>query len=282
MAQDTDKSQIAQVTVWLLFIVAFFGAFARLGTRYAPSWKSTWDDKLMIMALVTYLAQCILVSLAVFQGLGKPVHTLTPESINGILEVEYASIPFFLSTLALVKWSLAVYVDNLSSSRVHRQMNFAFRIVVGLWLVSATLASLFQCAMPTPWDYFNEARCIDRRSWWTFVSALNIITEFVIIILHFLVIQGLQIPLSRKVAVFSVLLTRLLCFMRSLESGVVHVENAPESEERHRNRAGVDRRYFNGLSNSVGYSNPSVKGPHIAVALEVMSTRVPRVLPAYA
>lgn len=49
---DDSRSQICLVITWLLFVVSVFGVCARLGTKYAMIRKLSWDDGLVLMALV--------------------------------------------------------------------------------------------------------------------------------------------------------------------------------------------------------------------------------------
>lgn len=66
--------------------------------------------------------------------------------------------------MALVKWSICVFINHLSPTAVHRHVDMAFRSTIGLWLVSATVLSIFQCALPRPWDYANRSGCTNRVS----------------------------------------------------------------------------------------------------------------------
>lgn len=133
---------------------------------------------------VTSLAQCIAISFAATSGLGTSLGDLAPSQIDGFLKVmifltskkkpfekgpdrtfykaEYASTPFLLLTLALVKWSICVFINHLSPTAVNRHVDMAFRSTIGLWFVSGTAVSIFQCSIPKPWDYIDRTGCTDR------------------------------------------------------------------------------------------------------------------------
>lgn len=142
-------------------------------------------------------------------------------------KAEYASVPLFILSLAIVKLSISAFIIQLSPDSTHLRINSAHQIIVGLWLISATLCSLFQCALPTPWDYGSNARCIDRvsgrlspsqgrftddtkRAWWVYVAVLNIVTEIWVVMVYFLIIWNLQTSISRKAVILSIFSTRLL------------------------------------------------------------------------
>ncbi|KAI1409820.1 hypothetical protein F5Y13DRAFT_181693 [Hypoxylon sp. FL1857] len=210
MVQRTaDVSQTAQIIIWFLFVVGVFSVGAGLGTKYALTRKLAWDDGLMLLALALSLGQCISISLAASQGLGKPMDSLSSDAISGFLKAEYASVPLQILTFALVKWSIAIFIEHLSPNAIHQRIDLGLRVLVGLWLISGSLTSLFQCALPSPWDFLDSTRCIDRRAWWTYIVVLNIVTEVGIIILYLLIIWKLQIARSKKVIVLSIFLTRI-------------------------------------------------------------------------
>lgn len=79
-----------------------------------------------------------------------------------IIQAEYASTPFLFLTMALVKWSICVFINHLSPTAIHRHVDIAFRSTIGLWLVSSTVVSIFQCGLPRPWDYIDRTGCTNR------------------------------------------------------------------------------------------------------------------------
>ncbi|GAP85698.1 hypothetical protein SAMD00023353_1300240 [Rosellinia necatrix] len=226
---QNDASTVFQILLWFLYVVAVFSVGARLGTKYAMVRQVAWDDWIILAAQVAYLAQCVSISLGASQGLGKPMSSLSDGAVENFLMAEYTSFVFQLITLALIKWSISASIQKLSPSPAHRRLDWILRLVVGLWLVSAVLTSVFQCALPTPWDYFHSAQCINRvilerthplvvkginssaqRAWWTYVTIVNIATEFFIVALYFLIIGNLRIPLARRSVVLLIYSTRIL------------------------------------------------------------------------
>ncbi|KAI0414961.1 hypothetical protein F5X98DRAFT_234345 [Xylaria grammica] len=225
-----DQSSVFQILLWFLFIVAILSVGARLGTKYYMTRKLGWDDWILLTAQSTYLAQCVSISLGASQGLGEPISTLTKGSVERILQAEYASFIFQLTTLALIKWSISISIQQLSPSAMHQRLDFILRIVVGLWLVSAVLTSLFQCAFPRPWDYLHGSQCLNRRAWWTYVAVVNIGTEFFIVALYFLIIGTLRMSLARRSFVLVVFSTRILIIGIALAQLAVFLDAFPSSD----------------------------------------------------
>lgn len=73
----------------------------------------------------------------------------------------YASLPLLILTLALIKWSISIFITRLTPDETHLMVDIALRILNGLWWLSATLISLFQCSVPRVWDWVNRDQCID-------------------------------------------------------------------------------------------------------------------------
>ncbi|OTA67799.1 hypothetical protein K449DRAFT_323892 [Hypoxylon sp. EC38] len=207
---QSDQSTLIQIITWFLFVVAIFSVCARLGTKYITTRSLKRDDLFIIVAQVFLLAQCIAVSIATSQGLGKAWDTLTDSSVSGILKAEYASTPLFILTLALIKWSLSVFIETLTPDNLHNRLNFGLRLTIVLWALTSILISLFQCQMPAPWQYVDSERCIDRRAWWTYVATLNAGTECFTVVLYLMIFYTIRVSWTRKALLLSVFTARLL------------------------------------------------------------------------
>ncbi|KAI1124191.1 hypothetical protein F5Y10DRAFT_285389 [Nemania abortiva] len=205
-----DARSVFQIILWFLFVVAVLSVGARLGTKYAMARRLSWDDWILLGAQFAYLIQCISISLGASQGLGDPISNLTEYAIETYLQADYTSTIFQLITLALIKLSISTSIQQLSPSAKHRRLDWALRIVVGLWLLTSILTLLFQCALPAPWDYINGSRCINRKAWWSFIAVINVATEFFIVTLYFLIIGNLRMSLMRRSFILLVFSTRLL------------------------------------------------------------------------
>ncbi|KAK7911823.1 hypothetical protein PG985_014304 [Apiospora marii] len=190
-----------------------------------------------------YLGECIATSFGASAGLGRPWASLSKESQDTFLKVryadiararsiktEYASTILLILSLAIVKWSILVFIKRLSQNIVTPRTRRSVSAFVGLWFVTATITSIFQCAIPTPWDYVNGHRCLDRRAWWAYVSVVNVLTELCIAGLYLLVMYKVQISRSKKVVVLSLFLTRLLVVAAAIAQLVTFFQVRPNSD----------------------------------------------------
>ncbi|KAI0418243.1 hypothetical protein F5X98DRAFT_338493 [Xylaria grammica] len=209
----SDRSRSFQFISWLLFVVALFGVCARLATKYAIAHKLAWDDWVILQALVASLAQSIAVSTSASNGLGQAISSLTVDSIDAVLKAVYTSVHFLILACALAKLSLFISLTHLTPKDGHRHVNIALGGVVVLWFVPAILLSVFQCALPAPWDFTHGRRCVDRDAWWSFVAVLNILTDFSIVALYVAIMSQLHVSLSKKLMLLTVFSTRLFVIL---------------------------------------------------------------------
>ena len=93
-------------------------------------------------------------------GLGQRLSSLDDIQIERILKSGYAADALFVVSMGLAKASLANTTSTLAQGSLKRIIQ-ASEGLIGLWAVSALFAALFQCRLPSPWDYI-EGTCIDR------------------------------------------------------------------------------------------------------------------------
>ncbi|KAI1346026.1 hypothetical protein F5Y01DRAFT_308593 [Xylaria sp. FL0043] len=220
----TGQGSTIQLLLWFIFVVSVLTVAARLGTKYAMTRKLGWDDYIMLAAQTAYLAQCISISIGIADDLGRPTSELSSVALDNFLKAEYASVVFFIIALALIKVSISTFIRQLSRSTTHRKFDWILQALIGLWALTAVLICLFQCSLPTPWNYVHGLRCVDRRAWWTYVAILNIVTDLLTVALYVFIIGNLQIPRSKRLIILSMFLVRLLVVGISIAQLTVFLE----------------------------------------------------------
>ncbi|KAK8072191.1 hypothetical protein PG996_005539 [Apiospora saccharicola] len=205
-----DRSPLIQALTWFLLLAGFFSICARIVTKYFLRRVMEWDDKLMLAAEASLIGQAVAVSISASRGLGKSIYSLSDETVDGVLQADYAGTPLFLLSLTLIKWSLSAFVRQLSPNKdIEYRVDQGLSFIVGLWFLSAAVVGLFQCRLPKPWDYIQSHNCIDRRSWWTYVASLNIITEVGYVLVYALVFRRIQVSRRRRFTLQAIFSTRL-------------------------------------------------------------------------
>lgn len=215
-------SAVTNVLVWFLFITNILSVSARLGTRYFVSKELEWDDGLQFLAQVTTLGQCICITIAAEHGFGKPTDSLTQDDLDIVAKSVYASLPLLILTLALIKWSISIFITRLTPDDAHLRVDTALRILNGLWWLSATLISLFQCSAPRVWDWVNRDHCVDQRAWWTYFVAVNIVTEIGYVGLLVWIIGMLNMSRPQRLLILIVFMARILVVVAAVAQLAVH------------------------------------------------------------
>lgn len=217
-----NKGNSLQILIWLFFIFTLLTLSARFGTKYIVARAFRRDDMWISLGELVFLFQTISISIAASNGLGSPLEKLSVESVNRVLQAQYASIPLFLLCLALVQASLSDFIHQLSPNQTHRCINLVIRTFSGVWVVSATLVSLFQCALPTPWDYIHGAYCVDLSALWTYVVIGNIVSELGFVFLYVLIFWNIQVSWTVRAVILAAFSTRLLVVAADIAQLVIY------------------------------------------------------------
>lgn len=106
------------------------------------------------------LSEGMIRNLVILQSRPRDLASLCIDTLS--LKAEYSAVPFFILTLATVKWSISVFISQLTPGERHIHSDMGLRVLVGLWLLCGAIVSIFQCAIPRPWDYTGKNHCIDR------------------------------------------------------------------------------------------------------------------------
>ncbi len=78
-------------------------------------------------------------------------------------KAQYAATFLFIASVCFAKLSLVSFLRNLTPLPLDRKWGLIIGSLVVLWAITAALAFAFQCHLPQPWDYVNQA-CFNRVS----------------------------------------------------------------------------------------------------------------------
>lgn len=103
---------------------------------------------------------------------------------------------------------MAVTTSALVQRRFQKYL-VSTEVIIALWAGASLFVTMFECEMPRPWDYLRQ-QCVDRKIFWIFVSAGNIATDVLIVLLLVNSIGRLQMNTSKKLVVLCVFGSRVL------------------------------------------------------------------------
>ncbi|RMZ84500.1 hypothetical protein DV737_g1088, partial [Chaetothyriales sp. CBS 132003] len=170
---DDDHGAVLQIVTWILMVAMILMMMLRLAVRITVVREVGLDDAICILATDIYSA-----------------------SILYLLCIYFAK----LSTLMLT--------TRLTPNHTHLVVIWGVTVFVSLWALSAVLADAFRCSVPQTFDLLS-GHCIAIHAFWDAISAIDILTDLVIIGIAFWFFGGLQIRLGSKLIVLSTFACRL-------------------------------------------------------------------------
>ncbi|KPM34783.1 hypothetical protein AK830_g11781 [Neonectria ditissima] len=219
---ETNKAPLVQVLALMFLVIAVLACFVRCGTKIHMTKSLKADDAVAIAASIFAVGQSIAVFVGCENGLGTPFDTLSSDNIDPFFKSQYAANALFIASLLCSKMS-GIMGLRLMSRRSQKWIILGCEIVVGLWGLSALVVSFFQCTVPTPWDFSDGSKCIDRSAFWTYYSAANIVTDVAIVAIMTENARKIQTSWSKKMLVIGVFGSRI--FVVPAAAAQIHYSN---------------------------------------------------------
>ncbi|KAK4896009.1 hypothetical protein LTR27_005865 [Elasticomyces elasticus] len=168
-------------------------------------------DWTMLVGLAMAVAQAGLMTLAVDRGLGQRTSDLGPEQLEESSKAFYAANILTVAVLAAAKMSVTLLIVSIQPIGAVLISCYAHLVVVGVWCVAGIFALAFQCKLPNPWALGSDSIdvCVDQFAIQVGLGVVSVVTDLAVVLLAFLMIQGVQTNFQRKLAVVTLFGTRL-------------------------------------------------------------------------
>lgn len=92
------------------------------------------------------------------------------------MQTGYAADLLYIATLCFSKISVALLLRTISPVQLHKQMTLAVGAVTILWAVVAIFGLAFQCHLPYPWRFIDNA-CFNQVSSTLLTCGLHLSTK---------------------------------------------------------------------------------------------------------
>ncbi|THV77446.1 hypothetical protein D6C92_01214 [Aureobasidium pullulans] len=201
--------------------IAFVALSLRLMTRAFIVRNVGPEDYVVLVAFALSVALTALICVEVQHGQGRHYSTVSPEELEQLNKVSlperfpgslltylkafWASVPVYQASLTLTKISILLqYRRVFVGTGIQRFILGSIGVVIiyGLWSV---LSTAFMCSPVSYfWDRSISGHCLSRLGVWFSNSALNIITDIVICVMPFPVLNKLHLPRKQKYALMAV------------------------------------------------------------------------------
>ncbi|GFF34733.1 hypothetical protein IFM61606_04725 [Aspergillus udagawae] len=204
---DSEAPAVIVLTLFLM-VTSVLGSLARLGTKWWKFGSLFLDDYYILLALLMSIAQSVAVSMAVKNGYGGHLTTLSNSNVDSIMKSQYVATFFYILAIAFSQLAFLCFVQHLTPTSRSRVVFLALQIIIALWAISAVFASAFQCH-PHQWDYLHGS-CYDREAYFIYLGVSNIFTDVAIIAQAVQVIAIVQTTWKRKANIMAVFLFRVI------------------------------------------------------------------------
>ncbi|KAL4758597.1 uncharacterized protein BDW70DRAFT_141310 [Aspergillus foveolatus] len=203
-----NHGPIITLTSVCLLIVAVIFVLAKSGSAIYFKQRRTAGSTPIWAALALSVVQVVVLQKAVDSGLGKHEAGLSESQIQRLSKFSYAAQLLLVIVLSLSKLSTTLLVWKLTPSRSLRQYCTISATVIAGWTIFALFSISFQCQLPETWRYTPE-RCAGEGALFYPIAVFNILTEVIIVILPFIMMQNVQMASQKKVKILSSFSSRL-------------------------------------------------------------------------
>ncbi|OJJ45858.1 hypothetical protein ASPZODRAFT_119101 [Penicilliopsis zonata CBS 506.65] len=197
-------------------VLTFVVLSLRLFTRIYVFGQVRLDDYLIIVAACLSWSFIAVTIVAVQNGLGRHIDTITAPEMETYLLVVWLSSMFYLACLGFIKSSVLVYYTHLEN-RMLTRLAYIMLGVISCQAGSFVLVAAFQCGpIHKAWDPTVPGKCVNIDVFYLANAALNITTDLITYMLPMNVILRLHIPNRQKAGILVILCFGLFTCIASI------------------------------------------------------------------
>ncbi|MCJ1451660.1 hypothetical protein MMC28_002000 [Mycoblastus sanguinarius] len=188
------------------FTIACIAVILRFEARRLSRVKYEADDWLIVGGLFFTLGVVICSLLGIRYGSGR--HAILMKNPAAYAKLLISAEVVYSFAITLIKGSL-LYLYNrvFFVSRSFRITSWVVAIFIACYSVTQIFASIFQCVpIDANWKIGVPHYCANSGLGGTIIAALNVFTDFVILIMPMPLLYKLQTPLRKKIQVMGMFL----------------------------------------------------------------------------
>ncbi|KAH8725892.1 hypothetical protein GQ44DRAFT_796079 [Phaeosphaeriaceae sp. PMI808] len=200
----SHRGQAAVVISGISVGLATITVLLRLWTRCFIVRCLGIEDYCIILSLICAIGLTICIGIQVEYGMGEHIWSLTPSDMRNSLKAFWASLIVYYLSLGLTKCSIILQYRRVFTTRRFHVACWLVMAVVVAYSVWTVFGSIFACVPVRAFWTREPAKCINQFSMWFTNAAINILTDFAIIILPMPVIQSLNLARRQKQALMGI------------------------------------------------------------------------------
>ncbi|KAJ4378644.1 hypothetical protein N0V86_005514 [Didymella sp. IMI 355093] len=184
----------------LALIVVSLRLYTRLFLVRSPG----VEDYGVSLAMICSIALTVCIGFQAQWGMGQHIQNLHPDTIQKSLKAFWVSLIVYYLSLGLTKGSMLLQYRRVFTIKAFKIGNYVVMAVVVCYTFWTVFSSVFACVPVSAFWTREPARCINQFAMWFTNAAINISTDFAIIILPMPVIRSLNLNRRQKTALMGI------------------------------------------------------------------------------
>ncbi|KAK7177430.1 hypothetical protein PSPO01_16522 [Paraphaeosphaeria sporulosa] len=214
-------------------IIAALIVILRLYTRVSLVRCAGLEDYFVTTAMLCSTGLTVCIGVQAENGMGQHIAALGPDEMRRSLKAFWASLIVYYLSLGLTKMSILLQYRRVfaTSARTFQIAFWAILATVVAYTIWTELGSILACIpVRAFWTKEAGAKCINQFVMWFTNAAINILTDFAIIILPMPVMRKLNLARRQKQALIGIFaLGGLVCIVSILRlRSLVKISNSSD------------------------------------------------------
>ncbi|MCJ1294429.1 hypothetical protein MMC34_005987 [Xylographa carneopallida] len=205
-SMNDSRAPVVIGIIVTIMTLASVSVVARIYSRKLSGIKLSWDDYLIMVALVFTLGLNAAVLYGVHLGLGKHIVTLSLTQITDFAQTYWATQLIFACASNTIKISILAFYLRIFPSRRFRNA----AIIVGAFVVAGWISLIFSVVFSChPVQYYwdksiSGGSCININTLSYGITGAGFITDLMVLLLPLPSLWKLQMQSPRKVAIIGI------------------------------------------------------------------------------
>ncbi|KAF2178728.1 hypothetical protein K469DRAFT_675252 [Zopfia rhizophila CBS 207.26] len=204
MSPDGHRGQGAIVTSAVFAGLAVIAVLLRLWTRFFIVRCPGIEDYFIMLSMLCSIGLTVCIGIQVEYGMGQHIWTLTPTDMRNSLKAFWASLIVYYLSLGLTKTSIILQYRRVFTTKKFHIFCWLVLSAVVAYTVWTIFGSIFACLPVQAFWTREPANCINQFAMWFTNAGINILTDFVIIVLPMPVIRSLHLARRQRQALMCV------------------------------------------------------------------------------
>ncbi|KAI4607476.1 hypothetical protein J4E80_009589 [Alternaria sp. BMP 0032] len=186
--------------------LALITVLLRLYTRFFIIRCVGIEDAGIALAMLCSIGLTIAIGIQAEYGMGRHIKTISEDHMVKFLRRQtfWSSLIVYYLSLGLTKGSMLLQYRRIFPTKKFQIANWLTMAVVVAYTIWTVFSSIFTCTPVRAFWTHEKSTCLNQFAVWFTNAAINILTDFAIILLPIPVIQKLNLGKRQKIGLISI------------------------------------------------------------------------------